>query len=119
MPIYAGIKLVLALREDTSIDLDDIASHLRPYKSAYLHFCSRQGECPDIKLKIDDASQRLIAMLGKPLHQYRNKAAGMCLYDPNERRMRMKCAVFEKWVEQKEMGTSDSSDVEMDEKATE
>lgn len=119
MPVYAGIKLVLALHEDTSIDLDDIASHLRPYKSAYARFCSRQGECPDLKLKLVDASQRLIAILGKPLHQYRNKAAGLCLYDPNERRMRLKCAVFEKWVEQKESDTSDSSDVEIEEKATE
>ncbi|KAI5449182.1 hypothetical protein NCC49_005267 [Naganishia albida] len=97
MPFCAGIKLVLALPEGMPINLGDIASRLRLHRSAYIRHYKVQGDCPDLKFKLVDPKQRLIAILGKPLHQYWSKAAGLCLCDPDERRMRLKCAVFEKW----------------------
>jgi hypothetical protein len=118
MPIYAGIKLVLALRNGPSISLDTIAQQLRHHKAPYLRCTAIQDECPNLKIKLLDFSRRVVAILGKPLHQYRSEAAGLCVYDPNATRMRWKCAVFEQWNGE-ELDTDESGDEEMGEKVYE
>lgn len=119
MPIYAGIKLVLGLRNGPSIPLDTIAQQLRAHKAPYLRYTAIQGECPNLKIKLVNFSRRLVAILGKPLHQYRSEAAGLCVYDPNATRMRWKCAVFEQWNGEEGMNTEESGDEEMVEKVYE
>lgn len=118
MPIYAGIKLVLALRNGPSISLDTITQQLRRHKASYLRYIAIQDEYPTLKIKLLDVSRRTIAILGKPLHRYRSEAAGLCVYDPNATRMRWKCTVFEQWNGE-ELDTDESGDEEMGEKVYE